>query len=127
MHYHRKQSEAALRFAERRRREDEAPRLATEVPKLKTLKLEIEERSGGSSVAEPKHMRKVMVDHAPALFLIPCGDSRCKDGGHDITHLVLRSLRAGETTFEGNDVCAGSQGSTQCSRIMHYVATATYG
>jgi hypothetical protein len=127
MHYHRKQSEAALRFAERRRREDEAPRLIAEVPRLKTLKLEIEERSGGSSVAEPKHMRKVVVEHAPALFLIPCGDSRCKEGGHDITHLVLRSLRAGETTFEGQDVCAGLQGSTQCSRVMHYVATATYG
>ena len=127
MHYHRKQSEAALRFAERRRREDEAPRLSAEVPKLKTLQLEIEERSGGSSVAEPKHMRKVVVDHAPALFLIPCGDSRCKDGGHDITHLILRALRAGETQFEGHDVCAGSQGSGQCSRVLHYVAKATYG
>ena len=127
MHYHRKQSEAALRFAERRRREDEAPRLSTEVPKLKTLQLEIEERSGGSSVAEPKHMRKVVVEHAPALFLIPCGDSRCKDGGHDVTHMILRSLRAGEAQFEGNDTCAGSQGSGQCSRVLHYVATATYG
>lgn len=127
MHYHRKQSEAALRFAERRRREDEAPRLSAEVPKLKTLQLEIEERSGGSSVAEPKHMRKVVVDHAPALFLIPCGDSRCKDGGHDITHLILRALRAGEAQFEGNDVCGGSQGSGQCSRVLHYLAKATYG
>ena len=93
---------------------------------LGTLQLEIEERSGGSSVAEPKHMRRVVVEHAPALFLIPCGDSRCKDGGHDITHMVLRSLRAGEAEFQGEDVCAGSQGSGQCSRILHYVATATY-
>ena len=126
MHYHRKQSEASLRFAERRRREDEAPRLHTEVPHLKTLQLEIEERTGGSSVAEPKHMRRIVVDHAPALFIIPCGDSRCKDGGHDITHAVLRSLRDGETQFEGNDVCIGSQGSGQCARVLHYVAIAGY-
>ncbi len=127
MHYHRKQSEAALRFAERRKREDEAPRLVTEVPRLKTLQLEMEERSGGSTVAEPKHMRRIVVEHAPALFVIPCGDSRCKDGGHDITHMVLRSLRAGEPVFEGEDVCNGSQGSGQCSRVLHYMAKATYG
>jgi hypothetical protein len=125
MHY-RKQSEAALRFAERRRREDDAPRLSAEVPRLLTLRLEIEERSGGSVVAEPVHVRRIVVEHAPALFFLPCGDTRCKDGGHDITHTVLRSLHANETRFDGQDVCAGSQGSGQCSRVLHYLAVATY-
>jgi hypothetical protein len=41
--------------------------------------------------------------------------------------MVLRSLRGGEAEFEGEDVCNGSQGSGQCSRVLHYVATATYG
>jgi hypothetical protein len=124
--YNRRQSEASLRYAERKRREDEAPRLATEVPALRELRLEIEERSGGSLVAEPVHVRRIVVEHAPALFILPCGDSRCKDGGHDITHAVLRSLHAKEERFEGQDLCSGSQGSGQCSRALHYVAIATY-
>src|SRR5580692_1192629 len=102
--HNRKQSEAALRFAERRKREDDAPRLSAEVPRLLTLRLEIEERSGGSVVAEPVHVRRIVVEHAPALFFLPCG----------------------ETRFDGQDVCAGSQGSGQCSRVLHYVAVATY-
>jgi hypothetical protein len=119
-------SDAAQRFAERRRREDEAPRLSTEVPGLATLKLEVEERSGTQPVVEPMHVRRVVVAHAPALFFLPCGDPRCKDGGHDITQYVVRSLRAGQTRFEGEDVCTGSLGSAQCSRVMHFIATATY-
>jgi len=80
MHY-RKQSEAALRFAERRRREDDAPRLSAEVPRLLTLRLEIEERSGGSVVAEPVHVRRIVVEHAPALFflLVAIRDARMAD------------------------------------------------
>ena len=124
--HNRKQSEAAIRYAERRKREDDAPRLLAEVPSLKALKLEIEERSGGSLVAEPVHVRRIVVEHAPALFVLPCGDSRCRDGGHDVTYAILRSLHAKETRFEGNDVCSGSQGSGQCSRVLHYVATASY-
>jgi hypothetical protein len=124
--HHRKQSDAALRFAERRKRENEAPRLSAEVPRLQTLRLEIEERSGGSAVAEPVHVRRIVVEHAPALFFLPCGDARCREGGHDITHHVLRSLHANQTRFEGQDVCTGSQGSGQCSRVLHYVAVATY-
>jgi hypothetical protein len=127
MHMHnRKQSEAAIRYAERKRREDEAPRLSSEVPSLKSLRLEIEERSGGSLVAEPVHVKLIVVAHAPALFFLPCGDSRCRDGGHDVTHSVLRSLQSKDTQFEGQDVCSGSQGSGQCSRVLHYIAIATY-
>lgn len=124
--YHRRHSEAAQRFADRRRREDEAPRLTAEVPRLTDLKLEIEERSGSSPVAEPTHVRRIVVQHAPALFMLTCGDPRCKDGGHDITHAVMRQLRAGQTRFEGDDVCPGNVGSSQCSRVLHYTATATY-
>lgn len=127
MNGYRRQSEAAQRFAERRRREDDAPRLSTEVPRLKDLRLEIEERTGGSLVAEPKHIRRIVVERAPALFMLPCGDPRCKDGGHDITRELLRSLHGEQTRFEGEDVCVGSQGSGQCSRILHYVGFANYG
>ena len=115
-----------MRSAERRKREDEAPRLSADVPRLKTLKLEIEERMNGGSVAEPVHVRRVVVEHAPALFVITCGDPRCKDGGHDITRSVMDGLRAHQERFEGEDICIGSLGTAQCSRVLHFVCVATY-
>jgi hypothetical protein len=126
LHNSRKHSEGAERFAERRKREDEAPRLTAEVPRLRSLALEIEERGEGGPVAEPTHVRRVVVEHAPALFVLPCGDARCRDGGHDVTYAVMRALRDGETRFEGQDVCSGSVGTGQCSRALHFVGIATY-
>ena len=126
MNTHRKNGEAAARFAERRRQEDEAPRLSTEAPTLDTLKMEIEERTAGSVVAAPIHIRHIIVGRAPALFFIPCGDPRCRDGGHDVTHGVMRALRSRETRFEGQDTCGGSLGSGQCGRELRFVAHATY-
>jgi len=124
---HRKHGEAAQRFAERRRREDEAPRLIAEFPLLRTLRLDVDEHHREGVVStEPAHIRRIVVEHAPALFFLPCGDTRCKDGGHDITRPVMDALRAGETRFEGEDECTGSQGSGQCGRILHYVGTATF-
>ena len=126
MHHNRRQSEGAQRFAERRKREDESPRLLAEVPRLQSLALEIEERSDAGAVAEPTHVRRVVVQHAPALFVLPCGDPRCRDGGHDVTQAIMRALRAGETRFEGQDACTGSIGTVNCSRVLHFVGIATY-
>jgi hypothetical protein len=123
----RRHGEAAQRFAERRSREDEASRLSQELPRLRTLSLEIEERTGSGIVGtEPRHIRRIVVENAAALFIVSCGDPRCKDGGHEITHSVMSALRAGQTRFEGEDACAGSQGSGQCERVMRYVGIATY-
>lgn len=121
-----RRNEGAQRFAERRKREDESPRLIAEVPRLQSLALEIEEKSEGSPVAEPTHVRRVVVQHAPALFFLPCGDARCRDGGHDVTDPVMRALRVGQTRFEGQDACAGSVGTGPCSRVLHFVGIATY-
>jgi hypothetical protein len=120
---HRMNSPAALRFADRRRREQDAPRLLREVPKLKELKLEIEERTG---LGGTKHVRRVLIDRAPALFLVPCGDPRCLDGEHDLTAVVMRALDAGKTAFEGTDECRGSLGSAACTRVLHFRAQAEY-
>lgn len=122
----RRNKDAANRFAERRRREDEAPRLAAEVPKLESLRLDVEERRPGVVSAEVSHIRRVVVAHAPALFEVPCSDPSCQDGGHDLTRPIMRALRSGETKFEGEDVCLGSVGNASCERILRYVATATY-
>lgn len=121
-----RQREGAERFAERRKREDESPRLTAEVPRLQSLALEIRETSEGNSIDRPMHIRRIVVQNAPALFVLPCGDARCRDGGHDVTHAVMRGLRAGETRFEGQDACAGSLGTAPCSRVLDFVATATY-
>jgi hypothetical protein len=121
-----KQSAAAMRAAERREREDAAPRLSTEVPALASLRLGVEERSGKVAVSQPKYTRFVVVATAPALFLVPCGDSHCVDGGHDVTRTVMSALRAGRTHFDGEDECRGSVGSAFCNRVLHFEASAEY-
>jgi hypothetical protein len=110
---------------ERRNRENEAPRLLASVPTLVTLSLAIEDRSD-RSVARPKHIRRVVVESAPALFLIDCSDSNCKEGGHDLTEPIMRSLLRGETSFRGEDPCYGSLGTAACTRVLHFDATAEY-
>jgi hypothetical protein len=119
--------EGALRFAERRKREDDAPRLRDEVPRLKTLRLEVEERHGAATVGESRHVRHILVDRAPALFLLHCGDSACKDGGHDVTRQLLDGLKRGQQELTVEDTCRGEVGSTTCERIVKVVARATYG
>jgi hypothetical protein len=121
-----KQSAAAQRAAERRERENSAPRLSEEIPELVGLKLEIEERSGAASASAPKYIRRVQVASAPALFLIPCGDPSCKDGGHDVTHAVMHALRQRRTEFNGTDGCNGSLGTASCGRVLSYEGIAEY-
>lgn len=120
-------SEAALRAAERRQREDSAPRIRAVLPKLASLRLEIDERTAVSGVSASSHIRRIVVESAPAVFLIACGESACRDGGHDITEPVMRALRGGQTRFEGDDACRGSLGTGYCSRTLHYVGVATFG
>jgi hypothetical protein len=118
--------EASERFAERRRREDEAPRLKEAVPNLGSLRLEVEEHRGTSAVAETRHVRIVMVDRGPALFVLPCGDSECRDGGHDITNEVMDRLRQGAKDFVVEDRCFGNVRDVACGRIVRVLAAATY-
>jgi hypothetical protein len=117
---------AAERTNERRRREDEAPRLAAVVPDLESLRLEVTEKRGEIGIAEAAHIRRVVVEHAPALFLIPCGESSCRDGGHDITRAVLRGLENKATVYEGDDPCTGQTGTAPCARTLVFKAYATY-
>ena len=116
-----------MRFAERRQREDEAPRLSTSIPRLQKLCFAIEERSEANRSSGPKHLRHIVVANAPALFFVPCGDPRCIDGGHDVTAPIMQALHAGQATFQGQDACYGSLGTSQCARVLHYTATADYG
>ena len=120
---HRRNSPAAQRFEARRRREDEAPRLRDQVPDLVSLQLQVEDRSG---ITSTKHVRRLVIDSAPALFLVPCADSRCVDGEHDLTQPILRALRERRTTFAGDDECRGNVGNAACARVLHFDAVAEY-
>nr|UXE44467.1 hypothetical protein Hi04_10k_c2441B_00015 [uncultured bacterium] len=118
-------TEAARRFADRRQLEDESPRLRDRVPALATLRLEV---SDGRSLttADVKHSRIVVVDTAPALFSLTCGDHACRGGGHDVTNAVMRGLLAGATKFEVDDLCYGNLGTAECGRTVRVAITATY-
>jgi hypothetical protein len=118
--------EAFQRFAERRRREDEARRLHDEVPRLQTLRLEIEERRGHATFAETKHVRHVVVARAPSLFVLPCGDPDCRDGGHDMTDAVMQHLRDGATDFVVESGCGGDVRGARCDRVVRLRAAAKY-
>jgi len=124
MNVRRKNTEAAERFAERRRREEAAPRLRERVPELTTLRLEVEELT--DSIACSKHVRHIVVERAPALFVLPCGDPSCKGGGYEITDSVMHGLRSHAERFEADDRCLGSTGNASCRRSVHVIALATY-
>jgi hypothetical protein len=114
------------RTLERRRREDSAPRLIERVPNLESLRLELKERRAGIVIPESAHVRPIPVAHAPALFELPCLDSTCKDGGHDLTDTFVRALQSGAPSFTGEHACRGQTGSADCQRVLDYSVTATY-
>ncbi len=108
----------------RRAREDGAPRLRDQVPGLVSLELGLEDRAGASGRIQ--YIRRIMVDHAPALFLVPCGDPKCAGREHDLTADVLRALRSSEASFHGEDACKGSEAPGGCGRVLHFEAVASY-
>jgi hypothetical protein len=118
--------EKARLHAERRKREDDAPRLAQVVPNLLTLRLEIHEENSGISTPEATYVRHIVVASAPALFVLPCHDKECKDGGHDLTREITTALRAKKTRFTGEDACSGHVGSANCRRILRYTGISTF-
>ncbi|MET0411848.1 MAG: hypothetical protein ABW217_11165 [Polyangiaceae bacterium] len=111
---------------ERWKRENEAQRLKAVVPVLASLRFDLDEMNEGHSIGSSRCVRHIMVATAAALFEIPCSDTRCEQGGHDITHDVLRELAAAREEFTGEDVCRGSVGDRGCGRVLKYIAHAKY-
>jgi hypothetical protein len=118
--------DAAERYAERKRREDEAPRLRDVVPRLTACRLELEEGRAGFVTPEVAHTRRIVVAHAPALFVIPCGEPSCRDGGHDVSMDLLRGLREGRGEIRGEDTCYGHTGTADCGRVLRFAAFVEY-
>lgn len=123
----RRDPEAMKRAAARKKREDEAARLQDKIPKLKSLSLRIEEGPIGLEGAFVKYVRHVVVDRAPALFVIPCAERACRDGGHDVTRRVLRALRSGKTEYSSRHRCDGQVRGEDCPLELSVVVEASYG
>lgn len=118
-----KRREASERATERRRAEDAAPRLIADVPRLESLRLEIDERRADVVIT---HLRRVVVATAPALFALTCAQRDCTGGGHDITSEVMTALRRGEERFSGHRTCRGQIGPSDCGGTLDYVGIAVY-
>jgi hypothetical protein len=112
--------------AERRRRADDAPRLSSAAPTLVSMRLEIEIFRDGVPLSNSKHIRRIVVSDAPALFELPCLDGFCREGGHDITRALLNGLSQRSQRFRGEEECSGRTGSAYCRCVMHFVAVAEY-
>jgi hypothetical protein len=121
-------TEALERRKERMEREDRAPRLASEFPSLKNLKLLMTFKRGEVTV-QPQHVRVIVVPRAPALFHVPCIDPECRRGGHEITDVVLSALRQSRTNFSGACPCTGELGSAaaRCTGELLFEGVAEYG
>jgi hypothetical protein len=121
----RRQTVASKRAIERRERENAARRLNEIVPELQDLSLRIVEVKEGNEEPEVRHVRRIVVDRAPALFDLPCSDLKC-DGGHDVTRRVMNALKRHKANFEGQHRCNGHSGEEDCVLELRFVAEASY-
>ena len=111
---------------DRWKRENDAPRLNAEVPNLEALRMNLEEFSGGHRIVGTSRIQHVVVAQASSRFEIPCGDSKCEEGGHDLTREALGHLRAADEAFGGSSVCSGRVGERACDRMLEYSFQAKY-
>lgn len=123
----RRNAERDERTLQRHEREDAAGKLLRKVPDLLSLSLAVHESRPEAGTGASNYIRRIVVEHAPALFEMPCSNAYCKDGGYDVTREVLDALMSHKTHFEGDGACRGSSGTNgDCARILRYVGTATY-
>jgi hypothetical protein len=111
---------------DRWRRENDAPKLKDEVPHVEALRLNLEEFSSGHGVLGSSRIQHVVVAQASSRFEIPCGDSKCEEGGHDLSNGMLGALRERRPSFEGSSTCTGHVGERACDRLLKYSAQAKY-
>ncbi|HEU5073450.1 MAG TPA: hypothetical protein VFU02_04745 [Polyangiaceae bacterium] len=111
---------------DRWKREDEAPRLKEKAPMLASLRLELEEFSEGHSIVGTRRVTLVVIDHAAALFEIPCSDPKCEEGGHEITREVLSELAKQPPRFEIESGCHGYMANRPCGRTLRVIGQAEY-
>jgi hypothetical protein len=121
-----KELERNERRVQRDKREGAAGKLVQRIPDLTSLSIAIHETRPEGCVSDTYYIRRVVLEHAPALFEVSCSDPRCEDGGYDVTLDVIHALKSRQTRFEGHQTCRGRCGVLDCARVLRYVATATY-
>ena len=114
------------RTHERWEREDTAPRLLDELPALTGLKIEFVERTGSTALGATRHVRHVQVATAAAHFEVPCNDSDCTDGGHELTAEIMRGLARNDGSFSGKHACSGITKAGPCERVLEYTVHAEF-
>jgi len=126
MAWQRRDLNAQHRMSERWQRQDEADRLMGRIPTLRRLSIAVEERSGYTTIAPVSHVRRVVVESAPALFEIQCSSDECDGGYYDVTYDVLHALKQGVERFEFSCACNGTVRGASCPREAHFVGVARY-
>lgn len=121
-----KEREREERRKKRMESEDAAGKLLSKAPDLTSLSIAMHETRPEGVVSDTYHIRRFVVEHAPALFEVSCSDPRCEDGGYDITREILLGLAGHQKTFEGAQDCGGHCGTLSCGRCLKYTATASY-
>ena len=124
----RKEHELELRERriQRGEREDAAGKLVQKVPDLTSLSIAIHETCPAGRAVDTHYIRRVTLEHAPALFEVSCSDPRCEDGGYDLTPEIILALASRCARFEGRKPCPGRCGAIDCGKVLRYVTTATY-
>ena len=108
-------------------REDAAPRLKQLVPELESLRVSLVENRGAYSITGTKRVQHVKVDTASTHFEIPCGESSCQGGGHDLSQTLTPRLRNRKVEFSGSSECNGAIGGGHpCARRLEYSFEAKY-
>jgi hypothetical protein len=90
------------------------------------LKFEIDELVDDRAIPGMRRVRHIMVDQAAALFEIPCSDTKCEEGGHDVTQQVLACLDSRDAEFQGQHACGGLIGDVACKRVLAFRGIAEY-
>jgi hypothetical protein len=117
--------ERAERRSRREEREVSAGKLLARAPDLVALDIAMHESRPGSCY-DNHFIRRVVIAHASALFEVACSYADCKDGGYDLTREVLSALARRQPRFEGEQACRGRCNVIDCTRVLRYVATASY-
>jgi len=118
--------EAGSNRRERWDRENAAPRLKELVPNLKSLRWSLVEQRAGRDLGGTRRTQHVIVDKASARFEVPCGESGCTGGGHDVSNATCSQLRQQQHAFGGTSDCQGYVKDRPCDRRLEYSFVAEY-
>jgi hypothetical protein len=121
-----KDVEREERRVQRVQREAAAGKLLQRYPEVASVDIAIHEARPEGCVSDSHYIRRIVLEHAPALFEVPCSYPSCEDGGYDITHDVLGAISARDPKVEGEKACRGRCGALDCTRVLRFVVKIGY-